>query len=101
MVGTGSKGIKVVNASVFKAEFKKLQKINKSNNYLAAVKSRGESCNSDHCPFYTVGVPSFFIYTLGDEYSEYHNITDKAEDLPLTKYPELFKLLRDYIIEFK
>ncbi len=100
MVGTGSDGIKVVNGSIFKGEFKKLQTINSKHKYLKAVKVRGESCNSDHCPFYTNGVPSFFIYTLGDEYKEYHTITDKAEDLPLTKYPQLFSLLRDYIIDF-
>ncbi len=101
MVGTGSNGIKVVNASVYKKEFNRLRSINKKQNYLKAVKSRGESCNSDHCPFYMKAVPSFFIYTLGDEYKEYHTITDRAEDLPLTKYSELFKLLRDYIVEFK
>ncbi|MCK5846028.1 MAG: Zn-dependent exopeptidase M28 [Bacteroidales bacterium] len=100
MVGTGSDGIKIVNGSIYKKEFNKIRKINAKNKYLKAVNSRGESCNSDHCPFYKMGVPSFFIYTLGDEYKEYHNINDKAENLPLTKYPELFKLMRDYIIEF-
>ena len=97
MVGTGSKGIVVVNATLFKKQFSKLEKINRQNEYLARVKPRGESCNSDHCPFSTHGVPSFFIYTTGDEYSEYHSPADLPERVPLTKYNEVFKLLRDYI----
>ncbi|RLD46421.1 MAG: aminopeptidase [Bacteroidetes bacterium] len=100
MVGTGSDGIKVVNGSVYKKELEKLRKINTKHKYLKAVNSRGESCNSDHCYFYKIGVPSVFIYTIGDEYKEYHNIYDTADKLPLTKYPEVFSLIRDYIIEY-
>ncbi len=96
MVGSGSDGITVVNAGVYKEEFDRMQNINKKNSYLAQVKFRGESCNSDHCPFYQKGVPSFFIYTMGNEYSEYHNIYDKGVDVPLTAYSNLFRLLLDF-----
>jgi hypothetical protein len=99
MVGTGSKGIVVVNGSVFKNEFKKLEQINMSKKYLARVKVRGEACNSDHCPFYMKKVPSFFIYTTGDEYSEYHSPTDLPQSVPLTNYNGVFKLIRDFIKE--
>jgi len=100
MVGTGSKGITVVNGSVFKDEFARMQNDNEKHKYLARVKVRGEACNSDHCPFYMAGVPSFFIYTFGDEYNEYHNITDSPKTIPLTAYDGLFRLMRDFINGF-
>ena len=100
MVGTGSKGITVVNGSVFKNEFARMQNDNKEHKYIARVKVRGEACNSDHCPFYMMKVPSFFIYTFGDEYSEYHNVTDSPKTIPLTAYDGVFKLMRDFIDGF-
>lgn len=97
MVGTGSKGIVVVNGTIYKEQFAQLENINKNKKYLARVKVRGEACNSDHCPFYMNKVPSFFIYTTGDEYSEYHSPTDLPQSVPLTKYNEVFSLIRDFI----
>ncbi len=96
MVGSGDKGIKVVNGTEYKPEFDKLVEINKENQYLPEVYVRGPAANSDHYSFYDKGVKSFFIYTLG-EYAEYHNIYDKAEGLPLSEYEDLFKLLRDFV----
>ncbi len=100
MVGTGSKGITVVNGSVFEREFARMQRDNDEHKYIARVKIRGKACNSDHCPFYMKGVPSFFIYTFGDEYSEYHNVTDSPKTIPLTAYDGVFKLMRDFIDGF-
>ena len=100
MVGSGSEGITVVNSSVFSKAYSSLVSINKNKNYLKQVKKRGESCNSDHCPFYKKGVPSVFIYTMGNECSEYHTPDDKAKNLPLTEYENLFRLLTDFILEF-
>ncbi len=100
MVGSGSKGITVVNGSKFEKEFARMQKDNDEHKYIKRVKIRGEACNSDHCPFYMAGVPSFFIYTMGDEYTEYHNVYDRPEKLPLTAYEGVFKLMRDFINGF-
>lgn len=97
MVGTGSEGITVVNATKYESAYNLLASINKSNNYLVTVNSRGESCNSDHCPFYQMGVPSFFIFSMGKEHTEYHNIYDVSSHVPLTKYNEIFRLLTDFI----
>lgn len=97
MVGTGSEGIKVVNGSVFKKEFETLSSLNQKNNYVKTVSPRGEAANSDHYYFFSHGVKSFFIYTLGSEYKEYHTVTDKAEGLPLTKYNEVFKLVVNFL----
>ncbi len=100
MVGSGDKGIKVVNGSIFKEEFNKLVKINTENNYLPEVKIRGAAANSDHYFFYDKGVKSFFIYTLG-EYKEYHNINDKpANLLPFTNFNDLSLLLIDFVNSF-
>lgn len=96
MVGTGSEGIKVVNGSIFKPEFGKLKTLNEKGGYLKTVSERGEAANSDHYYFYKQGVKSFFIYTLGSEYKEYHTVNDKPP-LPLTKYDELFKLVCDFV----
>ncbi len=99
MVGSGEKGIKVVNGTEYKTCFDKLVEINKNNQYLQEVYIRGPAANSDHYPFYKKGVNSIFMYTLG-EYSEYHNIFDKAESLPLNEYEDLFRLLVDFTKAF-
>jgi len=96
MVGSGDKGITLVNGKVFTTEFDKLKNINDEKKYLPEVKSRGAAANSDHYFFYEKGVKAFFIYTRG-EYKEYHNINDKAEKLPLNKFEELEQLLLDFI----
>ncbi len=97
MMGTGSDGIKVVNGTIFKKDFELLKSLNEQHNYVKTVSERSETSNSDHYYFYKNGVKSFFIYTLGDEYKEYHTPTDQAAGLPLTKYNEVFKLMVDFI----
>ncbi|MCF6242048.1 MAG: M28 family peptidase [Bacteroidales bacterium] len=99
VIGSGEKGIKVVNGTVFKAQFDTLVSINKEKGYVSSVNIRGPAANSDHYPFYEKGVSSFFIYTLGD-YSEYHNIFDKADAVPLTEFEDLYRLLLDFVQTF-
>jgi len=94
--GTGDDGIQVVNGTVFEKEFGLLKKINLSKDLLPKIKVRGEACNSDHCPFYRRGIPSFYIYTLGG-IQAYHDIFDRSETLPLTEYEDYFKLLTLFI----
>lgn len=96
LVGTGDEGIMVVNGSVFKEAYNRLVAINDTHQLVAAIKMRGEAANSDHYPFYKRGVPCFFIYTLGG-ITAYHDVKDKAKTLPLTKYTEVFTLLRLFI----
>ena len=92
LVGTGVEGITVVNAAEFPDQFKMLSQINDTGRYLVNIKKRGKACNSDHCPFYTRGVPCFFIYTLGG-IAAYHSLDDRPETLPLTSFEGLTKLL--------
>jgi hypothetical protein len=96
MVGTGSEGITMVNATVFRDAYRKMVQINAGHEYLVTVKERGESCNSDHCPFYKKGVPAVFLYSMGKEFGEYHNPGDKTP-LPLTEYEDIFRLVVDFI----
>ncbi|MFO7868318.1 MAG: M28 family peptidase [Bacteroidales bacterium] len=96
LAGTGSEGIQIVNSSVFKQETALLDSLNSAHSLLPQIKKRGESCNSDHCPFYKKGVPSFFIYTLGG-IDAYHDIFDCPETLPLTAFSNYKKLLQLYV----
>lgn len=90
--GTGDDGITVVNASAQKATFDKLVAINEKTHALPQVKPRGPACNSDHCPFTQKGIPAIFIYTMGGV-PYYHDVHDRAETLPLTKFDELYRTL--------
>jgi len=97
MVGTGSEGISVVNGKIFTRQYEKLAKINAEKAYVATVTQGGESCNSDHCPFYKKGVPAVFIFSKGKEHREYHNIYDSRDRIPFTDYTDIFSLMRDFI----
>ena len=97
MVGTGSEGMAFVNGAVFHKKLAYALLINKEKEYMPAIRLRGESCNSDHCAFYRKGVPAVFIYTMGKEHREYHNIYDRPESLPLTQWNGLFLLLTEFV----
>ena len=99
IVGTGDDGITVVNGSVYKERFDRLQEINSRNDYLSLVKTRGEACNSDHCLFHLNGVPSFYIYTMGG-IQAYHDIYDQAATLPLTEFLDYQQLVSTFLEEF-
>ena len=98
MVGTGEEGIQIVNSSKYNKEYKKLSEINIKHSLLKNVKERGESCNSDHCPFYQLGIPSFFTYTLGGA-SYYHDVLDKEETLSLAEFKDVLFLFTKFIDE--
>lgn len=96
MIGSGEDGITVVNAEKYPQIHQGLEALNNKYLLLTEVKKRGVSANSDHHPFSEKGVPSVFIYTMGN-YKEYHNIDDQGEKVPFTAYNELFKLILLYI----
>ncbi len=97
LAGTGDEGIQIVNGSIHTALFSKIQTLNRRDNLLTKVKTRGAACNSDHCHFHERNVPSFFIYTLGG-IKAYHDVYDRYETLPLTAYDGYFKLLNRFIL---
>jgi aminopeptidase YwaD len=98
LAGTGEEGIKVVNATIHKAEFQRLVNLNEEYKLLKKVEPRGPACNSDHCWFHEQDVPSFFIYTQGG-ISAYHDIYDRAETLPLTAFQSFFRLMDKFFEE--
>lgn len=100
MLGTGDEGITVVNATAQQAAYDRLVAINNAKGHLPQVKSRGPACNSDHCPFVERGIPGIFIYTMGGV-AHYHDVHDQAGTLPLTKFPEVHALLREFIAGWK
>lgn len=99
IMGAGEDGIQIVNSSIFSKEYELLNEINSKNNYLKQIKKRGESCNSDHCPFYEKGVPSFFTYTLGGA-GHYHDPFDKGETLSLSEFQDIQDLFVEFINSF-
>ena len=99
LAGNGENGITVVNGSVYKEEFEKLNQINESCSCIPVIKSRGEACNSDHCYFYRAGVPCFFIYTMGGTQA-YHDLDDNFGSLTLNKFSELVHLLIEFAYSY-
>jgi len=98
LMGTGSEGGMIVNGRVYEEHFSRLVKINNENKYLPIIKKRGKAANSDHYWFSENGVPSFFIYLMGG-ISAYHDVDDISKTLPLTKYADSFRLIRDFVDE--
>ena len=99
LMGTGEDGATIVNGRIFTESFDRLVSINESNNYLSKIKSRGKAANSDHYFFSEEGIPSFFIYLMG-EYTHYHIPADHPDNLQLSEsYDQAFKLIRDFIID--
>ncbi|OFY14788.1 MAG: hypothetical protein A2X11_11665 [Bacteroidetes bacterium GWE2_42_24] len=96
MVGTGSAGITTVNGEANPTLHNRMVKINSNKEYIATVKNRGSSCNSDHCPFDKLGIPALFVYSMGKEWPYYH-VPDDTAPIPLTEYSDIFLLVRDFL----
>jgi aminopeptidase YwaD len=95
LLGAGSEGITVVNATIFKDQFNILETINSTNNYVNSIKQRGEAANSDHYYFSKKGIPAFFIYSNG-KVGGYHNISDTPNKLEKGYFYGLFSLLLEF-----
>lgn len=96
LLGTGEEGIMVVNGSVLKNEFSRLNDINEKNKFVSAIKARGKAANSDHYHFSEKGVKAIYIYTLGG-IKAYHDVHDKPETLPLTAFSNIYELMLQYV----
>ena len=100
LMGSGEGGATIVNATVYPEAFKRFTSINTQNKYLPQIKPRGKAANSDHYFFSEKGVPSFFIYLMGD-YKHYHMPADSPKNLRLGEYyDKSFLLIRDFIMSF-
>jgi aminopeptidase YwaD len=96
LAGTGEEGIKVVNGTQFKTKFQQLKILNRNHKLLKTITARAPSCNSDHCCFYELNVPVFYIYTLGG-IKAYHDIYDKYETLTLSNFNNYSQLMKLFI----
>ncbi len=92
VIGSGEKGITIVNGTEFKELAELLKQINEKEELGLEIKLRGVSNNSDHAPFYEKGVKAVFIYAMGQA-GPYHNPEDVLKNLSLAKYNEIVKLL--------
>lgn len=99
LLGTGDEGIMVVNGAIHEKEFSVLQQLNTEKNYLKEIKKRGKAQNSDHYWFTEARVPCFFIYTMGG-IKAYHDVYDIEKTLPLTKYENISKLIKEFVKTF-
>lgn len=96
MLGTGDEGIMMVNGVQLPDEFDLFSRINQEKKYLPKLQKRDNAPNSDHFFFTRRGVKACFFYTLGG-IRAYHDIHDRAETLPLTKFAGVFGLLKDFV----
>ena len=99
LMGGGNIGATIVNGSVFEDEFNRIEKINTDHQLLARLGKRGKAANSDHYWFTEHGVPAFFMYAEGGV-TAYHDVDDTRENLPLTEYDDLFRLIRLFLDGF-
>lgn len=99
LMGGGSNGATVVNATLHEKEFERLEKINAELNLLKQVKKRGKAANSDHYYFSEAGVPAFFMYAEGGV-TAYHDVNDIPEKLPMENYSKLYILIKKFLDGF-
>ncbi len=100
ILGSGEKGITVVNGKLHARFTDRLDSINRAHDsLLPRIKRRGKARISDHHWFTVEGVPAFFIYTLGDV-KAYHDVRDKPENVPITAFNELAVLFREFLSTF-
>jgi Zn-dependent M28 family amino/carboxypeptidase len=97
LMGDGATGATIVNGKIFPSYFEQLKSINDNEAYLPIIRSRGKAANSDHYFFSEAGIPSFFMYLMGD-YDFYHVPQDNPNNLKLgTYYNKSFLLIRDFV----
>lgn len=96
LMGSAADGIGVVNGKLFPDKMDTLLAINKRVAQLSRIKLRGKAANSDHYWFSEAGVPSIFIYTIGNA-KAYHDVYDVYSNLDFANYEEVFTLLTEFI----
>jgi aminopeptidase YwaD len=96
IMGGADDGVTAVNATSHPEEYERMVQINEDMKLIGRVKKRGQTQNSDHYFFSEMGVPAFFIYSMGNV-KNYHDIYDSAENTPLNKFDEVQTLMQEFI----
>ena len=97
LMGSGSKGVTVVNGVELDIESQLLESINESGKYVKDIQRKKNRANSDHFHFTTKDVPAFFIYARGNV-GGYHNLGDTVDKLEKNEFEGLFNLFKEFII---
>lgn len=92
MVGTGIKGLSIVNGKENMKASELIESINQEHEYFEKIFIGKRSANSDHHFFDKAGVPAVFFFTRGGP-RFYHDIFDRSATLELNKLEEIIKLL--------
>lgn len=100
MIGTGSQGIYIFNGKAFPKELALYEKINKDKVYLTNMRGTRPVPSSDHASFYNKDVKAVFFYADGDN-ADYHETTDTYENLKVSQFEGVFKLVRDFSDQLK
>lgn len=99
IMGGAEDGITLVNGTKHEEAFAKMEEINSTNSLLNRVKKRGPTANSDHHYFSESGIPSFFVYSMGDV-KNYHDVYDTAENTTLGKFDAVESLMKKFLSQY-
>ena len=82
--------------------FSLFEKINERGHYFKALNRGDLAANSDHYPFATRHVPCIFLENeKGDAFQYYHTIFDTYETVCFDSFEPIFKMVRDFIEQYK
>ena len=82
--------------------FSLFEKINERGHYFKVLNRGDLAANSDHYPFATRHVPCIFLENeKGDAFQYYHTIFDTYETVRFDSYEPIFKMVRDFIEQYK
>lgn len=82
--------------------FSLFEQINKGKNYFKELHRGDLAANSDHYPFATRQVPCIFLENeKGDAFQFYHTIFDTYETVRFDSYEPIFKMVRDFIEQYR
>ena len=82
--------------------FSLFEQINEREHYFKALNRGDLAANSDHYPFATRHVPCIFLENeKGDAFQYYHTIFDTYETVRFDSYEPIFRMVRDFVKEYK
>ena len=82
--------------------FRLMEQLNEKNHYFKSLNRGKLAGNSDHYPFAQRGVPCIFLENEGgDAFVYYHTVLDKWENAYFESYEPTFRLITDFIEQYK
>lgn len=82
--------------------FRLMEQLNGKNRYFKSLNRGTLAGNSDHYPFAQRGVPCIFLENEGgDAFAYYHTVLDTWKNFYVDSYEPTFKLITDFIEQYK